>query len=175
IEYFPNQAVFWFYNGRAHFSNKNYDESVQSLEQCRLLSQENSEMQFLVYAALEIRPNDSHILNNYSYYLSVRKEKLPLAKEMSKKLVQNEPENATYLDTYGWVLYVLGEYKEAQIYLGKAANDSNEGTILEHYGDVLYKMGEEEKAIITWTKAKKAGGDLTNMIDKKIADRKLYE
>ncbi|TAD99747.1 MAG: tetratricopeptide repeat protein, partial [Bacteroidetes bacterium] len=104
IEYFPNQAVFWFYNGRAHFSNKNYTESVQSLEQCRLLSQENTEMQFLVYAhlgdayngmkeyhlsdkayenALEIRPNDSHILNNYSYYLSVRKEKLPLAKEMS--------------------------------------------------------------------------------------------
>jgi hypothetical protein len=48
------------------------------------------------------------------------------------------------------------------------------GTLLEHYGDVLYKLGEKEEAVQYWIDAKKAG-DASGLIDKKIADKKLYE
>ena len=48
------------------------------------------------------------------------------------------------------------------------------GTILEHYGDILFKLNDSNKAVEYWQKAKAAGG-ATELIDKKIADRKLYE
>ena len=46
--------------------------------------------------------------------------------------------------------------------------------ILEHYGDILFKLGEKEKAIEYWNKAKKKGGG-SDLLDKKIVDKNLYE
>ncbi|HTF80737.1 MAG TPA: hypothetical protein VL947_03395, partial [Cytophagales bacterium] len=78
------------------------------------------------------------------------------------------------LDTYGWVLYVNKEYKEAEVYLGKAAKNTNNGTILEHYGDVLYQLGRIDQAIEYWKKAEVAG-DASELLAKKLKDKKLYE
>jgi len=55
-----------------------------------------------------------------------------------------------------------------------AVMGSNNGTIIEHYGDVLYKLGDKEQALEQWKKAKELG-DTSEFIDKKIADKKLYE
>ena len=125
-------------------------------------------------AVLEKDPDNASVLNNYSYYLSLRKDKLEKAKEMSRRLVDKNPDNATYLDTHAWVLYMLKEYREAKKYLEIAVRNENNGTILEHYGDVLYKLDEAERAVEVWMKAKKAG-ETTDTIDKKIAQRKLVE
>jgi predicted negative regulator of RcsB-dependent stress response len=69
-----------------------------------------------------------------------------------------------------------GEFDEAKIFIEKAVN-SNEGlsgTIIEHYGDILFKLGDVDSAVKQWQRAK--GMDETSeLIDKKIADRQLYE
>jgi predicted Zn-dependent protease len=94
---------------------------------------------------------------------------------MSSKLVEKYPDNSTYLDTHAWVLYVKGDYNEARIYLEKAITDENvSGTIVEHYGDVLYQLGEVENAVRQWEVARDML-DASENIEKKIADRKLYE
>ena len=93
---------------------------------------------------------------------------------MSTKLVEQHPENPTYLDTHGWVLYINGQYKESRKFLEKAVGLSSDGTIVEHYGDVLFQLGEVEGAIKQWEKARSLG-EASDNIDKKIADRKLYE
>jgi tetratricopeptide (TPR) repeat protein len=196
LEYFPNQAIFWFYNGTAHYLNRRYEDAVGSLEQGKLYAAGNQEMLYQIEAqlgdafnglkqydrsdqayeqALKHKPDDRIVLNNWSYYLSLRKQRLDKAKEMAAKLVQWEPENATYLDTYGWVLYVAGDFKNALVHLEKAAKLSESGTIVEHYGDVLFKLGRVEDAFVQWQKAKKAGNGLTQFIDRKIAEKKLYE
>jgi tetratricopeptide (TPR) repeat protein len=73
------------------------------------------------------------------------------------------------------VLYVKGDYKKARIYLEKAIADENvSGTIVEHYGDVLYQLGEVENAVRQWEIARDMK-DASENLDKKIADRKLYE
>lgn len=195
IEIFPNQATLYYFSGTAHMLKKDYDEAVFHLEQGKKLSGANAELQSIFYsqlgdaynglkkyeaseenyeAALEINPNNDYVLNNYSYFLSLRKEKLDLAKEMSGRLVKNNPTNATYLDTYAWVLYMLGDYKEALKYLEKAIESEPSGVIIEHYGDVLFKLGDTDKAVKQWQKAKGLN-DSSDMIDKKIAERKLYE
>jgi tetratricopeptide (TPR) repeat protein len=93
---------------------------------------------------------------------------------MAGKLIEKHPDNPTYLDTYAWILYMMEDYKQAKKYLEKAAAKATNGTILEHYGDVLYKLGETELALQQWMKAKQLG-ESSDLIDKKIAQKKLYE
>ncbi|MNL47140.1 Tetratricopeptide repeat protein [compost metagenome] len=121
-------------------------------------------------------PDNDHVLNNYSYFLSLRKEKLDLALKMSEKLVQQHQNNPTYLDTYAWVLYIRKDYKKAKEFLEKAMLDSSgvSGTIVEHYGDVLFKLGERDNAVAQWKKAKRMG-ETTELLDKKIATGALHE
>ncbi|MEN7550178.1 tetratricopeptide repeat protein [Rapidithrix thailandica] len=193
LELFPNQPLFYLYNGSGHYMKKDYMEAKAILEQGKMLStdkeltnQINAQLGDIYHSLKEYDksegayeevlandPNDLHVLNNYSYYLSLRGVKLDKAQEMGKKLMEIEPNNPTYLDTYGWILYIKGEYEEAEKYLNKAASFSGKATIIEHYGDVLYKLGQVEKALEQWKKAKEAGG--AGVLDEKLAQKKLIE
>lgn len=83
---------------------------------------------------MAVDSNDIHILNNYAYYLSELDLRLNDAERMSAKTIDKEPDNATFLDTYAWVLYKLGRRDEALKYIRKAvANDKNDSeTLREH-------------------------------------------
>jgi tetratricopeptide (TPR) repeat protein len=196
IDFFPNQSNLWYFRGLAFFNLKKYPQSIEALEETRNLSGTNQalKMQSLLLLAdaynetkeyvksdaaydevLKYDKNNDHALNNYSYYLSLRKEKLELAKSMSEKVVNRNPTEANFIDTYAWVLYQMKDYQGAKVQLEKAvAAGSTNGTILEHYGDVLFQLGDKKGALENWKKAK-AAGDASALIDKKIADGKLYE
>lgn len=196
VELFPNQGIFWFYNGTANLIKQQYEESIAALEQAKMFTTSNAELQFQIFSrlgdaynavkdytksdkyydkALELRPEDLPVLNNYSYYLSLRKTKLELAKKMSAKLVAIEPDNATYLDTYAWVLFTAGEYENAKKSLEKAAANTQNSTIIEHYGDVLYKLGMTEAALVQWKKAQTIGSDDPAKLERKINEKKWID
>lgn len=196
IEYYPNQVFLFFFLGSAQLVQKKYEDAVEALEMGKKLAGKNNELKSTINAqlgdaynylkeygqsdasyeeALAYNPNNDHVLNNYSYFLSLRKEKLDLAIKMSSKLVKRNPDNPTFLDTHAWVLYVNGNFKEARYYIEKAVNSGNaSGTIIEHYGDILFKLGEVDSAVKQWQIAK-GMDEKSELIDKKIADRKLYE
>ncbi len=197
ITLFPNQAILYYFAGTANMLRNDNRKATQLLEQGKKLSSSNLRLLSIFNgqlgdaynslkeyeksdeayeAALDFDPESDHVLNNYSYFLSVRKEKLDLALEMSSKVVKRNPDNATYLDTHAWVLYNMGRFKEAKEYIEKAVKqDENvSGTIIEHYGDILFKLGDVNTAVEQWEKAKKMNVD-SALIDRKIADRKLYE
>jgi tetratricopeptide (TPR) repeat protein len=195
LELFPNQSVFWYFNGFAHLASRDYIKAVDALEEGRRLSVGNQELlndynamlgdaynatgEYLksdaaYQAVLAKDPDNAAVLNNYSYFLSLRGEKLDQARQMAARLVEKNPDNPTYLDTFAWVLYMLKDYQQARKYLEKAAKGSPNGTILEHYGDVLFQLGETEKALQVWQQAKQAG-KASDKLDQKIAQKKLYE
>jgi tetratricopeptide (TPR) repeat protein len=197
IVIFPNQALLYYYGGTAQMLQNENKKAIQLLEQGKRLSSSNLRLLSIFNgqlgdaynavkeyeksdeayeAALDFDPESDHVLNNYSYFLSLRKEKLDLALEMSSKVVKRNPDNPTYLDTYAWVLYNMGRYEEAKKYIEIAVeqDENASGTILEHYGDILFKLGDVNLAVEQWEKAKKLNVD-SDLIDKKIADRKLYE
>ena len=194
LEYFPNQALLYYFAGTGHLVNSNLKKAVRLLEQGKkytvdpnLLTVfygqlgdtynglEESEKSYQAYEkALENSPNNDHVLNNYSYFLSLDNKDLDKALEMSAKLVEQHPDNPTYLDTHGWVLYTSGKYKESRKFLEKAASMEEDGTVIEHYGDVLFQLGEIEEAIKQWERARDLGST-SELIGKKISDRKLYE
>ena len=111
---------------------------------------------------LRIDDNYSPILNNYAYYLSEEGRNLWKALEMSRKTVLNEPENPTYLDTYGWLLYLTGDYQEARKYLEKAKiyGGDESAVILDHYAETLYALKEYNLAFLYWGNAERLDPDM---------------
>ena len=126
-------------------------------------------------AALAVDPNNYGVLNNYSYYLSLRGESLDKAKEMAGRTVAKFPDNVTYLDTYAWVLYKQKDYAGAKQNLEKALKTTKDASILEHYGDVLWQLGDHTGAVAAWQRARKAGPGTSPLLDRKLKDQKLYE
>ncbi len=125
--------------------------------------------------SLDLIPDNVVVLNNYSYYLSLREKDLEKAERMSKQCVELSPNQSTYQDTYGWVLYKLKRFNEAKEWLKKAVEgDSKSPVITEHYGDVLYKLNFKKEALEYWKKAKNSGGD-SELLNKKVREGVLYE
>lgn len=118
--------------------------------------------------ALSYSPDNIGVLNNYAYYLSVDNKDLDKAEEMSYKTIKAEPANATYLDTYAWILFMKGRYTEARTYIEQALKDLGEdrGVIKEHCGDIYYMNGESDKAIDYWTQALNDGNDSATLKEK---------
>ena len=126
--------------------------------------------------SIALDSNNFILLNNYSYYLALRKTNLERAEELMLKVIAKFPNNSTYLDTYGWVMFQLGSYSESEKFLFKAIinSDGQSGEILEHYGDVLYKLKKIDEANVFWNKSKKTG-NYSKKLNQKISENKFIE
>ena len=195
LESFPNQGMLHYFNGYAHLRKHHYREAAAGLEQAKKLSASNPNLMQEINSmlgeayngtreyvksdkayddALTINPNNDLVLNNYSYYLSLRKENLEKAEKMASQMIKNNPDNSSYLDTYAWVLFMREKFKEAKKVMEKAINSGQvSATHYEHYGDILFQLGDIDGAVKQWQKAKAMTGD-HELIDKKIANRRLY-
>jgi len=196
LELFPNQGMLYYFNGYAHLRKRNFMEASAALEQAKkiisadtnLLGEINGmlgdtynsmaqyEKSDIAYeAALSIDPGNDVVLNNYSYYLALRKADLEKAEKMSTQLIKHNPDNPVYLDTHAWVLYTREKYREARKFMERAINSGGaNATHFEHYGDILFKLGDVNGAVTQWERAKEADAD-NELLNKKIANRKIYE
>ena len=196
MELFPNQAVIYLFKGGAEIQMKDYERALKSLQKGEKMAMDNPALKSQIYSnlgdtyhslnreiesdsayekALKLDPENGYVLNNYSYYLSLRKANLQRAKQMSAYSNKLDPENDSFMDTYAWILFQLGEYKEAKVFQEKAVlKNLNNATLLEHYGDILIMLGDSNKAVEYWRKAKDAGSD-SKTIDNKIATLKYIE
>lgn len=196
-ELFPLQPVFFLYGGIAALQLKKYQECVDMLKEGLGVSMGNPTMRAQMHAslgdayhalkkfnesdenydrALKIDPNNTYVLNNYAYYLSLRKEKLDKARLMAEKANALEPNNSSYLDTYAWVLFQSGEFNEALGWIEKAIQHGGSGSavIIEHKGDIYFKLGKLDEAMDWWKKAL-AKDEKNENLKRKIQDKKYYE
>ena len=123
---------------------------------------DNEKEAFKAYEkALKINPRYAPVLNNYAYYLCIKGSRLAKAAAMSKVTVELEPDNATYLDTYGWILHLQKKSKDAKPYFKHAMlyGGKDSATILDHYAEVLYALGEYDLAKVYWDQALKKDTD----------------
>jgi len=185
-----NQAIFAFnekplpylYRGISAYQLKKYDEALEVLNE-GLKYVKNSktlELQFFTFLgetynaikdfpnsdiylekALDIDRQNIYVLNNYSYYLALRNEKLDIAMEYIKKCLEIEPTNYTYLDTYGWALYKLGKIDSAKQIMESAISNggASNSDILEHYLEILVKLNMNGEALKYYQLIRKLGKD----------------
>ncbi|MCS7078156.1 MAG: tetratricopeptide repeat protein [Bacteroidia bacterium] len=187
LEIFPNDPDFIFCNGIACYNLKKYESGIKVLEKGVKISKNIPERMIDMYSmlgdmynatkqyqksdeayeeVLKLDPKNTIVLNNYAYYLSLRKEKLDKAADMAKKAVELQP-TPNNMDTYGWVLYKQGKYEDAEIWLKKAVDTGRVSSVVyEHYGDVLSKLNRKNEAVKYWRIALEKGGSQT--ITKKI-------
>lgn len=196
MELFPNQAVLYLYKGGAQYQQKDYEKALRSYQKGERMAPDNlalraqmlsnlgdtyhslnryTESDSAYEQSLKLDPENAYVLNNYSYYLSLRKVNLERAKQMSAYAVKLNPESDSFLDTYAWVLFQMGNYTDAKIWQEKALEkNSKSNTLLEHFGDILSMLGDSEKAMAYWKKAKEAGSD-SKTLDAKISGQKYIE
>ena len=173
LQYFDDRYMFNFFHGFSATMLKRYDEAIPAyFITLELLEKERApdrEVQFQTYVflaeacneqkrfqesdrafekALEMAPNNPIVLNNYSYYLSLRGEKLDMAERFIRRSLAMEPNNSAFLDTYGWVLYKSGRIDEAIIMVEKAIENGggNSPEIVSHYCELLTVAGRADEA-----------------------------
>ena len=104
--------------------------------------------------AIELEPDDPLINNNYSYSFATRNIQLERALNMVIISITADSLNSSYLDTIGWVYFMLGNYNEAKVYIEKAIKIGGESAVmLDHLADIEYKLGNKEKALELWKNA----------------------
>jgi len=190
LVYFPGQGLFYLFKGMAAIEKKDYPLAIATLNKGLSVPGQNAELikQFYLSLAeslyrngnseeafknfdqmLALEPDNVQVLNNYSYYLALDERELDKALEMISRCIAKEPENATYLDTFAWVLYQRKEYAKALEPIVKTIKLSPDpsGEVLEHYGDILFRNGKAEEARQAWIKAKDKK-NVSDKIDNKI-------
>lgn len=116
-------------------------------------------------------------LNNYAYFLCENGGDLEKAKSMSERAVAAN-ETSTTLDTYAWILFRMGDYKDARTYQASAIEKAaEEGTLSEelysHYGDILFMNGLPDEAVENWKKALELSPD-DELLKKKVEHRTFF-
>jgi len=196
LELFPNQGLLYLLNGIANNSLKDYKKAVSVLSEGEIFTRTETYMNVQLLSvladaynnleqykesdeafekAIKKDPNNPLLLNNYSYFLSLRSENLEQAEEMSKKANILQPREANYQDTYAWIVFQQGKYETALEWILKAieGGGNKSGVIVEHYGDILYKLGEASKAMEQWKLALLLGGEHSDELMDKIDGAKL--
>ncbi|GIV27101.1 MAG: hypothetical protein KatS3mg027_0915 [Bacteroidia bacterium] len=195
LEIFPNQAMFYVYKGIALRNKKQYEDAINHYKIATDYALDNNNLLEIIYTelaetyneiknypesdkyfeyALTINPDNSLVLNNYAYYLAIRKDKLDKAEKMSKRSLELSPNNPNYIDTYAWILYQQKRYKEAETILKSIIDKKQSAVMLEHYGDILYQLNKKQEALEYWKKSKEAGNTSETLL-KKIETQTLIE
>ncbi len=104
--------------------------------------------------ALELKPDESEVLNYLGYSWVEHGSHLDEARAMLEKAVKAQPENGAIIDSLGWALFRLGLFAESVQHLERAAELSPENsTINNHLGDAYYRVGRIAEAMFQWQRA----------------------
>ena len=200
-QYNPDDVVFYYFLGLGYFQKDDDDRALDALKRGVgeihdrtdpdmasdfygsmgdiLFKKKRSKEAFEAYDnSLKWKEDNIVVLNNYAYYLSELRRDLKRAEQMSFKTVQAEPTNATYLDTYAWILFLQKRYDEARAYIDRALENDNDSTngpsavVIGHAGDIYCMCGDTARAVELWQRALKAGGDKA-VLTRKIKTKKL--
>lgn len=102
--------------------------------------------------ALKISPDDPLLLNNYAYFLAEGDRDLKKALKMAERVMETDGDNPTYIDTYAWVLYKSGKYREALKEMQRIFDNQHERDpeLLEHMGYIKKALGKCDEAVVYW-------------------------
>jgi Tfp pilus assembly protein PilF len=95
------------------------------------------------------------VCNDLGFTWADQGRNLDKAAALIEVAVAEEPDNQSFLDSMGWVLYKQGRYDQAAVYLQKAIGPAlqPDPVVLDHFGDVLYRLGRKEEAGRQWERS----------------------
>ena len=195
-QYNPDEMAFYYYQGVALAQQ---DKNAEAIEAFRngigvikedsspdivsdlyailgdLLHQDGYKQEaFAAYdSCLQWKPENYSCLNNYAYFLCEDGGDLEKAEKMSYKAIKAEAKNATFLDTYAWILFKQERVPEAKIYIEQTlqCDSDSSAVIIEHAGDIYAKCDNIDKAVELWKEALRKSPD-NEILARKVRQRK---
>ncbi|WP_374166414.1 tetratricopeptide repeat protein [Arcticibacter sp. MXS-1] len=196
LNIFPHEPDLYFFTGTAYAQSGRHEKAVNAYKNALSLNPKKWVSESDIYsslgsslnslkrfkesdeafeASLKLNADNVYTLNNYAYFLSLRGEKLEKAAELSRRSNELKPGNASFEDTYAWVLFRLKKFAQARTWIEKAIkSNSNSAVQYEHYGDILYHLGEKESAVEQWQIARDKGVK-SETLEKKINEKQFFE
>ena len=107
------------------------------------------------FKALEINPNEAHVLNYLGYSWIDMGLHLDKGLEYVKKAVELRPDDGYIVDSLGWAYYRLGRYEDAVREMERATLlKPVDPVINDHLGDGYWKVGRQLEAMFQWRHAR---------------------
>lgn len=105
--------------------------------------------------ALEMQPEQPHVLNYLGYSWIDQGINLDEAMKMIRRAVEQRPDDGYIVDSLGWAYYRIADYENAVKHLERAIDLKPEDpTINDHLGDAYWRVGRTLEARFQWQHAK---------------------
>lgn len=196
LEYFTAIPKVYLMFGIGANQLKKYDEAIEKLSIGEELVVNDNTMKSEIYSqkadayfalkkykegqeyyekAIKLESSNVLIKNNYAYRLGIANIELDKAERLIKQVLDASPNEAHFIDTYGWILFRKNKFEEALVQFKKALElMPNDTHIIEHVGDAQFKSGNTTEALTNWKKAK-ALGSTNQKLTEKIEKKTYYE
>ncbi len=196
--FYPENPLFPMQLAAAWTNNKDYVKAEQYVDEAEKLTQDNdAESLSDIYSlkanifiamgdtvqaveqyrrAIKLNPANISAMNNFAYHLACANTDLPEALEMIEKVIAADPDNATWLDTYAWVLFKMKNYEKALEIIDRAIENEPEGIsaeIYEHAGDIYFMNAMPDRALDFWKKALELDHD-NELLKRKVQQKTFF-
>lgn len=196
LELFPGNPVFNLLTGESASLSGDSIAAIDYLDRCiasdsveiNVLSQAYTAKGDILYKsgkvseaisqyekAMEVDPSNALAMNNCAYFMACEGLDLDRAAELSRRSLNIDPDNESSLDTYAWIMFRKGDYKEARTFIDKAMELTKEPSaeLYHHMGDIYFMCGDPDKALEFWKQAAELDPDDT-LLQRKIRHKTYF-
>jgi tetratricopeptide (TPR) repeat protein len=122
---------------------------------CEERSKQWSKAEADMRKALELQPEQPHVLNYLGYSWIDQGINLDEGMKMIKRAVDQRPDDGYIVDSLGWAYYRIGNFEDAVKHLERAIDLKPEDpTINDHLGDAYWRIGRTLEAKFQWAHAR---------------------
>jgi tetratricopeptide (TPR) repeat protein len=133
----PN-SIYYYYRGICEERSKQWSKAEADMRK-----------------ALELQPEQPHVLNYLGYSWIDQGTNLDEAMKMIKRAVEQRPDDGYIVDSLGWAYYRIGNFEDAVKNLERAIDLKPEDpTINDHLGDAYWRIGRTLEAKFQWAHAR---------------------
>jgi tetratricopeptide (TPR) repeat protein len=145
-------SAYYFYQKSLNENSRNM-ATLQSLAGLTSDLNRDEETFRIFQRILEIDTLNAVALNYVGYTYAEQNDSLDFALQLINRALEIDTDNGFYIDSRGWVYYMMGRYEEAAQELKKAAAIVEDAVIYEHLGDVYRELNQPEQARKAYEKA----------------------
>jgi tetratricopeptide (TPR) repeat protein len=133
-----NTWVYYYYRGICEERSKQWSKAEADMRK-----------------ALDMQPEQPHVLNYLGYSWIDQGINLDEGMKMIKRAVNQRPDDGYIVDSLGWAYYRIGNYEDAVKNLERAIDLKPEDpTINDHLGDAYWRVGRTLEAKFQWAHAR---------------------
>jgi len=111
------------------------------------------------------QPDNAAAINALGYTLADLTDRYEEAEELISQAYELEPNDASIIDSMGWIAYRLGRLSEAESYMREAWKKMRNAEIAAHLGEVLWARGQKDEARATWQLGMELESDNETLIE----------